>query len=120
VERTAGLARADTPHNNPYPIHAARLLECSSVSVNRTSKVSNSVVRLVSQTTTFESAIEYGKKAQIHPAQAAVRSPKILRAIKYTGTHVKEENRLFRVKITRAEAVVYTPKILKTPATRYV
>jgi hypothetical protein len=65
--------------------------------------VSNSVVRLVSQTTTFERAIEYGKNAQIHPAHTAAGSSKTLRAIKNTGTHVKEEAKLFKVRIARAE-----------------
>jgi hypothetical protein len=95
--------RPDAPHNTPYPTQALRLFECSSFSVNKTSRVSKSVVREVSQTTTFERAIEYGKNAQIHPAHTAVGTPKTLRAIKNTGTHVKEENKLFRVKITNAE-----------------
>jgi hypothetical protein len=105
VERIAGLVRADTPHNNPYPTQAPRFFDRSSFSVNKTSKVTNSVVRLVSQTTTFDKAIEYGKKAQIHPAQIAARVPKILRAIKKTGTQVNEENKLFSVKIASAEDV---------------
>jgi hypothetical protein len=96
------------------------LFECSRCNVSRTSRVSNRVVKLVSQTTAFDRAIEYGKKAQIHPAHIAARNPKTLCAIRNTGTHVREENRLFKVKSVRAEAVVYTPKSLKTPATKYV
>jgi hypothetical protein len=64
--------------------------------------------------------MEYGKKAQIHPAQTAARAPKTLRAIKNTGTQFKEENKLFNVKIASAEDGEYTPKTLKTPASKYV
>jgi len=53
----------------------------------------------------LDKAIEYGEKAQIHPAHTAARVPKTLRAIKNTGTQVKEENKLFNVKIARAEDV---------------
>jgi hypothetical protein len=37
-----------------------------------------------------------------------------------TGKQVNEENRLLNVRITSAEAAVYTPDSLKTPATMYV
>src|SRR5260370_40973498 len=96
-----------------------KLFECSRCSVSKTSKVSRSVVRLVSQTTVFDKAIEYGKKAQIHPAHNATPTPKTRRAIKNTGTHGKEENRLFTAKIARADEAEQIPKTWKTPATKY-
>jgi hypothetical protein len=50
--------------------------------------------------------MEYGKKAQAHPAQVAMRGPKTLRAIRNTGTQVNDENMLFNVKSTSADATV--------------
>jgi hypothetical protein len=62
------------------------------------------VDKQVSQTAVFDSAIEYGKITQAHPAQVATRTPKTLRPIEYTGKHVKDEKRLFRVKSANADA----------------
>src|SRR5689334_11279713 len=63
--------------------------------------------------------MDNGKNAQTHPDQTAARSPKLFRAMKNTGMHVRAENRQLRDRITRADALVYTPKSLKTPARRY-
>src|SRR5215813_4130918 len=112
------LVSADTPQSIPNASHGLQPSRSSMSRVSQKINASRNAARLVSQTQRVHQYITDGNNAHSHPLHTASFSPKLFLAMKKIGTQVSAEDRLLIDNKTMADACVYTPVSLNTPATR--
>src|ERR1700733_6907879 len=111
-----GLVNAAKPRSTPRPAHALRRFEDASERTSRKITASSSATKEWYHIVVADKSIAYGKKAHTQAATLAVRTSKVCRAMRKMGTEVTAEKSVLMARNTSAEALVYTPKVVKMPA----
>src|SRR5579862_3468825 len=97
---------AITPHNNPKPNQGSQPSRSSITSVSQMTRANNRADRLVSQMARVHQNMTLGSNAHAHADPTATFSENMRRAIRKIGMHVSAEQKLLKLKITMADALL--------------